>query len=163
MNKRKANNTFAFLRRNIHSSNETCYQSLVRPYLEYASTYWDPHTKSNIKSLEMVQHGAARFVSGNYADRLAFEPLWSGPCNKGKDRWKRWWCTISLTTLLPLAHQPFFISMTRLQEATAWDTSNHTLEPSFWGNQYFPLQTTSGTSLQPPWLLRPPWRPSRPE
>jgi len=71
MTTRKANNTLAFLRRNLHSwprsTKETCYKSLVRPQLEYASTVWDPHTKSNIKALEMVQRRAARFVSGNYS------------------------------------------------------------------------------------------------
>ena len=70
MTTRKANNTLAFLRRNLHScpraTKETCYKSLVRPQLEYASTVWDSHTKSNINALEMVQRRAARFVSGNY-------------------------------------------------------------------------------------------------
>jgi len=70
MTTRKANNTLALLRRNLHScprsTKETCYKSLVRPQLEYTSTVWDPHTKSNIKALEMVQRRAARFVSGKY-------------------------------------------------------------------------------------------------
>ena len=70
MTTRKANNTLAFLRRSLYSrpkqTEETCYKSLVRPRLEYASTVWDPPTKSNINALEMVQRRAARFVSGNY-------------------------------------------------------------------------------------------------
>ena len=34
--------------------------------LEYAATIWDPYTKSDINSLEMVQRRAARFVKGDF-------------------------------------------------------------------------------------------------
>ena len=67
---KKAKYLGSILRRNLHSCprsiNETCYKSLVRPQLEYASTVWDPYTKSNTNALKMVQRRAARFVSGNY-------------------------------------------------------------------------------------------------
>jgi hypothetical protein len=60
--------------------------SLVRPIVEYASTIWDPHTKTNIKKTERVQRRAARFVLNNYnydqtnsvtamVQRLAWETL----------------------------------------------------------------------------------------
>ncbi|KAK2178351.1 hypothetical protein NP493_546g02034 [Ridgeia piscesae] len=39
-----------------------CYQTCIRPTLEYASTVWDPTTKQNIYKLEMVQRRAARYV-----------------------------------------------------------------------------------------------------
>ena len=65
---RKANNTRAFLQRNIHqcpsSTKALCYKTLVR--LEYASTVWDPFTSTNRDQIEMVQRRAARFVTGNY-------------------------------------------------------------------------------------------------
>ena len=67
---RKANNTTAFLRRNLSSCppdvKATCYKALVRLRLEYVSSIWDPHTQSNINKIESVQRRAARFVTGDY-------------------------------------------------------------------------------------------------
>ena len=66
---RKANNTLAFLRRNISSCprniKETSYKTLVRPQTEYASSVWDHSTKTLITTLEAVQRRAARFITGN--------------------------------------------------------------------------------------------------
>ena len=66
---KKANNSLAFLRRNLASCprdiKAQSYQALVRPILEYVSTSWDPYTKSNIQQLEAVQRRAARFVTGD--------------------------------------------------------------------------------------------------
>ena len=46
---KKANNTRAFLQRNINRCPEAvktlCYQAFVRPIVEYASTVWDPSTE----------------------------------------------------------------------------------------------------------------------
>ena len=39
---------------------------LIRPKLEYSSPIWNPHTFSQAKSLERVQHSAARFVKIYY-------------------------------------------------------------------------------------------------
>ena len=91
---KKANNSLAFLRRNLASCprdiKAQSYQGLVRPILEYASTSWDPYTKSNIQQLEAVQRRAARFVTGDYrttsspsqmiAD-LGWEPLYQRRAN----------------------------------------------------------------------------------
>ena len=67
---KKANNTLAFLRRNISRCpseiKAQCYTSLVRPVIEYAATAWDPYTARNIQRLEAVQRRAARFVTGDY-------------------------------------------------------------------------------------------------
>ena len=67
---KKANQTLAFLRRNIgmcsQDYKEQAYKTFVRPTLEYASTVWDPHTARNINAVEMVQRRAARFTTGNY-------------------------------------------------------------------------------------------------
>ncbi|XP_041485891.1 uncharacterized protein LOC121432100 [Lytechinus variegatus] len=66
----KANNTLAFLRRNLRVNSPklkaTAYQSLVRPLVEYASTVWDPSTSKNIYKLEMIQRRAARFTLNRY-------------------------------------------------------------------------------------------------
>ena len=85
---KKANNTTAFLRRNLSSCpvsiKDKCYKMMVRPQVEYASTVWDPHTKKNIDKVEAVQRRAARFVTSNYSttssvtamiDRLEWETL----------------------------------------------------------------------------------------
>ena len=85
---KKANNTTAFLRRNLSSCpkaiKEKCYTTLVRPQVEYSATVWDPHTSANINKLEAVQRRAARFVSSDYSptssvtsmlDRLGWESL----------------------------------------------------------------------------------------
>ncbi|MCG7874753.1 MAG: hypothetical protein JAY78_00305 [Candidatus Thiodiazotropha taylori] len=91
---KKANNSLAFLRRNLASCPKDVkaqsYQSLVRPILEYACTSWDPHTKVNIQQLEAVQRRAARFTVGDYrttsspsqmlAD-LGWEPLYQRRIN----------------------------------------------------------------------------------
>ena len=67
---KKANNTTAFLRRNLSSCpadvKPTCYKTLVRPQLEYAATVWDPWTQTNISKIEAVQRRAARFTLGDY-------------------------------------------------------------------------------------------------
>ena len=66
----KANNVLGLLRRNIGScSSETktlAYNTLVRPCLEYATAAWDPHLKTHIDGIEMVQRRAARFVKSDY-------------------------------------------------------------------------------------------------
>lgn len=42
------------------------YNTLIRPKLEYACIVWDPHTKSNIYSLEKIQRRAVRFIFSKY-------------------------------------------------------------------------------------------------
>lgn len=42
------------------------YTSIIRPRLEYACTVWDPHTKSNINALEMIQRKSVRFIFSSY-------------------------------------------------------------------------------------------------
>ena len=67
---KKANNSLAFLRRNLASCPQEIkaqsYKTLVRPILEYASPVWDPYTETNITQIEAVQRRAARFVKGDY-------------------------------------------------------------------------------------------------
>ena len=70
--KKKANNTLAFLRRNIPSkctkkTKEQCVKSLVKPILEYGCCVWDPYLKTQIDNLEKVNKNAARFITKNYS------------------------------------------------------------------------------------------------
>ena len=46
-----------------------CYQTFVRPIVEYASTVWDRSTEKYIKSEEKVQWHAAHFVKSDYRRR----------------------------------------------------------------------------------------------
>ena len=68
---KKANNTRAFLQRNINICpiKTLCYQTFVRPIVEYASTVWDLSTEKNTNSGENVQRQAARFVKSDYRRR----------------------------------------------------------------------------------------------
>ena len=65
-----ANRTLAFVRRNLYSCpqhiKKSAYTTLVRPLLEYSSSVWDPHTKTLVNKIEMVQRRAARFCHDDY-------------------------------------------------------------------------------------------------
>jgi hypothetical protein len=67
---KKANNMLGFLRRNLrHSFQATkvnAYKTLVLPHLEYCASIWNPHTKEQVKKIEMVQRRAARFTTNRY-------------------------------------------------------------------------------------------------
>ena len=66
----KASSTLCFLQRHLKSCppkvKEQCYNTYVRPTLEYACSVWDPYLKKDINKLEKVQRRAARFVTNNY-------------------------------------------------------------------------------------------------
>ena len=68
---KRAKQTTAFLRRNLSCCSRyvkaKCYKSLVRPQLDYASTSWDPYTKTNAAKVEAVQRRAARFCFNDYS------------------------------------------------------------------------------------------------
>ena len=67
---RKANNTLSFLCRNVAACPRDikyiCYKTLVRPWVEDASSAWDRGTKTNICKVEAVQRRAVRFCYGDY-------------------------------------------------------------------------------------------------
>ncbi len=67
----KANKTSAFVYRNLKGCpakvHTTCYKTLVRPVLEYASSVWSPHQKNLIQDLEMVQRRAARRICKDFS------------------------------------------------------------------------------------------------
>ena len=57
---------FTFLRRNLKGCsdklNQTAYFSLIRSFMEYGATVWDPYQTYNSGKVERVQCRAARFV-----------------------------------------------------------------------------------------------------
>ena len=67
---KKANNSLAFLRRNLQISQQhikaKAYTTLIRPQLEYAAAVWDPWTGTKIDAVERVQRRAARYVFRDY-------------------------------------------------------------------------------------------------
>ena len=70
---KKANNTRAFLQRNLKGCPEPvknrCYTTYVRPTLEYAASVWDPTglgNKTLREKLESTQNKCARFVTGDW-------------------------------------------------------------------------------------------------
>ena len=61
----KVNQIQSFFRRNLsHCSRSLikvkCYQTYIRPIIEYAAVIWSPHTQSDIHNVEMLQRKAAR-------------------------------------------------------------------------------------------------------
>ena len=45
---------------------QSAYTTLVRPLLEYSSSVWDPHIKTLVNKIELVQKRAARFCHKDY-------------------------------------------------------------------------------------------------
>ena len=66
-----ANSKLSFLRRNLKGCPEklkqTAYFSLVRSFMEYGATVWDPYQKHNSDKIERVQRRAARLVKSRYS------------------------------------------------------------------------------------------------
>ena len=67
----KANSKLSFLRRNLKGCPEkptqTAYFSLIRSFMEYGATAWDPYQKYNSDNVDRVQRRAARFVKSRYS------------------------------------------------------------------------------------------------
>ena len=60
---------------------QTAYFSLIRSFMEYGATVWDPYQKYNSDKVERVQRRAATFVKSMYlryssvSDVLGWTPL----------------------------------------------------------------------------------------
>jgi len=80
---KQANKILGMIKRNfVDRSKETIlalYKSLVRPYLEYCISVWNPYLVKDIKLVEGVQRRATKMVQGiqhlNYDDRLNYLDL----------------------------------------------------------------------------------------
>ena len=71
--------TINFIHRNFKECSQQVkdklYKTYVRPSLEYCSSVWDPHTKTNIDKIEQVQRRAARLVTCNFSRYTPVTPL----------------------------------------------------------------------------------------
>jgi len=64
----KALSVKGFLQRNLKPCPILkCYNTMIRPILEYASPVWSPHTRRDIEKLEQVQRQSARFIIGDFS------------------------------------------------------------------------------------------------
>ena len=86
--------TLGFLRRDLKIPSirikEQAYQTLVRPLVEYASTVWNPYTKTEINKIEAVQRREARYVVNNERNRSSVSNMlqrlkWRPLANRRKD------------------------------------------------------------------------------
>ena len=71
----KANSVKGFLLRNFKhcppSVKSKCYQTLIRPVLEYASIVWSPYLVMLIDKIEAVQRCSVRFILNDYSRTIS--------------------------------------------------------------------------------------------
>ena len=154
---KKANNSLAFLRRNLYScpshTKVQSYQTLVRPILEYASSAWDRYTHQN--KLEAVQD-LSPGITALQAVYLIWLLTWDGkPYSKDAHRQSWWWCTG-----IPMSLH-FFIQPLSVQEATPCAINHHTVGPTLTGAPFSHPGYVFGTSCRSMSSQRHPWRLSR--
>ena len=67
----KVKSKLSFLRRNLKGCPEKLKQtanfSLIRSFMEYGVTVWDPYQKYNNDTIERMQRRSARFVKSRYS------------------------------------------------------------------------------------------------
>ena len=72
---------------------EAAFKSLVRPILNYGSSFWDPHCNGRNGELENVKKRAARFVTRKYSREtgsmtvILEELKWEALQKRRKDNW----------------------------------------------------------------------------
>ena len=129
-----ANRTLAFVRRNLYSCpqhiKKSAYTTLVRPLLEYSSSVWDPHTKTLVNKIEMVQRRAARLCHNDYKTiekgcvsemirKLNLEPLNIRRTNKRLTIFHK---AINGHLALPIGHLQPVLRRTRHLNSKAYNT-----------------------------------------
>ena len=123
-----------FVRRNLYSCpqhiKKSAYTTLVRPLLEYSSSVWDPHTKTLVNKIEMVQRRAARFCHNDYKTiekgcvsemirKLNLEPLNIRRTNKRLTIFHK---AINGHLALPIGHLQPVLRRTRHLNSKAYNT-----------------------------------------
>ena len=129
------NRTLAFVRRNLYSCPQhikSASTTIVRPLVEYSSSAWDPHTKTLVNKIEMVQTRAARFCHNDYKTiengcvsemirKLNFEPLNIRRTNKRLTIFHK---AINGHLALPIGHLQPVLRRTRHRNSKAYNTVN---------------------------------------
>jgi len=123
---RKANNTLAFLRRNLkycpRQAKQAAYFALVRSTVEYSSAIWDPRLKKDKTNLEKINRRAARFVMQDYKQTSSvtsmLEKLEWPSLEKRREHQR-------LTTMYKIVHGLVAIPTTNLIPADSRTRSNH--------------------------------------
>ena len=109
---------------------KSAYTTLVRPLLEYSSSVWDPHTKTLVNKIEMVQRRAARFCHNDYKTiekgcvsemirKLNLEPLNIRRTNKRLTIFHK---AINGHLALPIGHLQPVLRSTRHLNSKAYNT-----------------------------------------
>ena len=152
-----ANRTLAFVRRNLYSCpqhiKKSAYTTLVRPLLEYSSSVWDPHTKTLVNKIEMIQRRAARFCHNDYKTiekgcvaemirKLNLEPLNIRRTNKRLTIFHK---AINGHLALPIGHLQPVLRRTRHLNSKAYNTI-HTIKDCY-KYAFFPTTITDWNSL----------------
>ena len=84
-----------------------CYNTFVRPILDYCSTIWSPYTMSNINKIEAIQRRAARFV---FKDFACFSSVTSMLCSLSWPTLRERRCSLKLLMLYKIVNQLVNIS-----------------------------------------------------
>ena len=166
---KKANNSLAFLRRNLYScpiyTKVQSYQTLGRPILEYASSAWDPYTHQNIDKLETVKRHAARFVTGDYRTPSSVSDMIS---NMGWETLQQRRTQAKLVMVYRITYGLIDISATTLLHQATLSTRGNSMRylppycrTDIYRCSFFRPGYAFGTSCRIISSQRQPWRPSR--
>ena len=153
----KANSKLSFLRRNLKGCPEKlikqmAYFSLIRSFMEYGATVWDPYQKYNSDKIERVQRRAARFVKSSIRDTLVFLiclMCWGGHLFLKGDRRLDLYCfTILLTVWHKVPFEGVLVEAykgTRRKHNMKFKQIGHTT--SQYGQSFFPKTISAWNGL----------------
>ncbi len=101
---------------------QDAFNTYVRPQVEYASSVWNPSTARNIKAVEKINRGGARFVKGDYSKRSSpTQMLKSMKWNTLQDRRK----VNNLCQIHKVSHDKFNVNFDHILQPFASNTRSH--------------------------------------
>ncbi len=122
----KASRTLNFVRRNLHNCpahvKQEAFNTYVRPQVEYASSVWNPSTSRNIKAVERINRGGARFVKSDYNKRSSpTQMMKSLKWNTLQERRK----VNDLCQIHKISHKKFNVNYDHILQPFAASTRSH--------------------------------------